>query len=142
MSALPIYHAERGRDTFAPGVAHGLYRALYTHQPSASACDASQVYLDECLQRAATVSCDLPSDWTQLEDWVAHRHETVGRQYLDYLSEREAGAPRRYFANRSHALYFLQGVAPTKHVDGSWLAGLLSQWWDDRYRALIRIYLE
>src|SRR5690606_40079195 len=41
-----------------------------------------------------------------------------------------------------YVLYFLQGVAPTKFVDGAWLYGLLPQWQDDRFRALIRIYLE
>lgn len=142
MSALPIFHVEQDHKGSLQGRAHDLYRALYVHRPAAAAYEASQAYLDECLERAATAPCDLPADWSQLESWMLQRHEMVGQQYLDYLSERKAGASRRYFANRAHALYFLQGVAPTKYVDGSWLAGLLPQWWDDRYRALIRIYLE
>lgn len=124
------------------GKTQDLYHDLYAREPGASAHEASRVYLEEGLERAAKLPCDLPDDWTGLEDWMALRHEQVGRQYLDYLAAREAGAPRRYFTHRSHALYFLQGVAPTKYVDGAWLYGLLPQWWDDRYRGLVRIYLE
>jgi len=117
-----------------------LYDELYRSLPHVG--QASRTYLEACLDQSAGMSCDLPADWNELEAWLAGRHEAVGQQYLDYLSGRRAGAPRRYFSNRSHALYFLQGVAPTKFVDGSWLYGLLAQWRDDRYRNLIRIYLE
>src|SRR5690606_31392272 len=115
---------------------------LYRSIPRACASQASRNYLEGCLEQASCLPCDLPADWNKLEEWMMRSHESVGRQYLDYLADREAGEPRRYFTNRSHALYFLQGVAPTKFVDGSWLYGLLAQWQDDRYRNLIRIYLE
>lgn len=142
-SALARYRIDESGPAPAPeeGV-RGLYESLYRRDPDARARVASRAYLDECLERASGLPCELPSDWTELEDWMARRHEDVGRQYLDYLAERKAGAPRRYFANRAHALYFLQGVAPTKFVDGSWLYGLLPQWRDHRYRNLIRTYLE
>ncbi|MNJ31020.1 hypothetical protein D3C77_256400 [compost metagenome] len=59
-----------------------------------------------------------------------------------YLQDRRQGEPRRYFLNRSQALYFLQQVAPTKKVDGAWLYGMLKHWQDPRYHGLIRTYLE
>ncbi|WP_397475132.1 iron-containing redox enzyme family protein [Pusillimonas sp.] len=140
MSALPIQYAQT--EALAGRTARDLYHALYASEPADAVCEASRVYLQGCLEQGGSLPCDLPADSTGLEEWMAMRHEDVGRQYLDYLAQRKAGAPRRYFANRSHVLYFLQGVSPTKFVDGAWLHGLLPQWWDDRYRALIRIYLE
>lgn len=119
-----------------------LYEGLYQFEPEAGICHASRAYLDDCLEQANELPCELPSDWNDLERWAEQRHERVGQQYLDYLKQRESGAPRRYFSSLSHALYFLQGVSPTKFVDGTWLYGLLPQWWDDRYHGLIRIYLE
>jgi len=68
--------------------------------------------------------------------------EAVARDYRQYLDGRKAGEPRRFFGNRSHALYFLRAVAPTKMVDGAWLYGLLGQWRDPRFADLIRTYLE
>ncbi|MDX3893740.1 iron-containing redox enzyme family protein [Pusillimonas sp.] len=144
MSALPMYRAEQDgmKAAFEGAGIRQLYQELYRYIPDALVVEAGRAYLDECLEQAGDLPCDLPEDWDKLEEWMTQRHEAVGQQYLDYLAEREAGAPRRYFGNRSHALYFLQGVAPTKFVDGSWLYGLLPQWRDDRYRNLIRIYLE
>ncbi|RYF56716.1 MAG: iron-containing redox enzyme family protein [Comamonadaceae bacterium] len=62
--------------------------------------------------------------------------------YQDYLASRKAGAPRRYFSNRAHALNFLQSVAPTKLVDGSWLYGTLPYRADPRMSGLAQTYLE
>lgn len=140
MSALPIQNAQT--EVLAERTARDLYHALYTSHPADAVRQASQSYLHDCLAQVEDFPCDLPADISGLEEWMAMRHEAVGGQYLRYLAERKAGAPRRYFTNRSHVLYFLQGVSPTKFVDGAWLYGLLPQWWDDRYRALIRIYLE
>jgi len=142
MSALPMYHAEQAtaKDARNEGGVRSLYDELYQNRPQAG--QASRAYLEACLDQAAGLPCDLPAHTNGLEEWVARRHEAVGQQYLDYLAGRQAGEPRRYFGNRSHALHFLQGVAPTKFVDGSWLYGLLAQWHDGRYRNLIRIYLE
>lgn len=58
------------------------------------------------------------------------------------MDARNAGGARRYFSSKSHALYFLKSVAPTKLVDGAWLYGLLPRWNDVRFAPLIRIYLE
>jgi hypothetical protein len=55
--------------------------------------------------------------------------------------ERQAGAPRRYFGNRAHALYVLRSIAPTKLVDGAWLQGLLRTG-ATRGWALVRTYVE
>ncbi|WP_194790795.1 iron-containing redox enzyme family protein [Pseudomonas sp. UFMG81] len=85
---------------------------------------------------------DLPDDPEQLEHWAARHAAMVAHQHADYLMQRRQGAPRRYFANRAQALWFLQQVAPTKAVDGAWLHGCLRHWGDPRYHGLIRTYLE
>lgn len=124
--------------------ARAIYDALYSvpsDTRAATRC-VGRDYLERCLTQIEGMPCDLPESEAGLSQWMADRHEAVGRQYLDYLRQREAGQPRRYFSNHAHALFFLRGVAPTKLVDGAWLYGLLSQWWDERYRGLIRIYLE
>jgi hypothetical protein len=50
--------------------------------------------------------------------------------------------PRRYFGSKSHALYFLKNVAPTKLVDGAWLYGTLPRWENPDFHPLIKTYLE
>ena len=84
----------------------------------------------------------MPAEPRFLAAWLARGHEEVAGAYRRYLDERHAGAPRRFFRNRSHALHFLKSVAPTKLVDGAWLYGLLPRWADPRLAALTRIYLE
>ncbi|WP_426178056.1 iron-containing redox enzyme family protein [Massilia sp. TWR1-2-2] len=84
----------------------------------------------------------LPQGAEQFAAWAAAHTEAVGEQYKQYLAERKGGAPRRYFTNKAHALYFLKGVAPTKLVDGAWLFGLLQYWEQGAKRPLITTYLE
>ncbi|MFJ4067236.1 iron-containing redox enzyme family protein [Pseudomonas sp. NPDC089996] len=85
---------------------------------------------------------DLPETPDQLGTWSAGHAAAVAQAHAQYLEQRRQGAPRRYFANRSHALWFLQQVAPTKAVDGAWLYATLRHWHDPRYHGLIRTYLE
>lgn len=105
-------------------------------------CEDSALWLAEQLDRADTLPDDLPTSPAQLDDWSARHAAKVARDHAVYLQARRKGAPRRYFANRAQALWFLQQVAPTKAVDGAWLQGLLPQWPDPRYHGLIRTYLE
>ncbi|MDF0732224.1 iron-containing redox enzyme family protein [Pseudomonas entomophila] len=113
------------------------YRALLENQAT-----DSLAWLGEQLQRADRLPDDLPASPERLDSWSAGHVEQVAGQYAQYLRERRQGAARRYFANRSQALYFLQQVAPTKAVDGAWLHGTLRHWQDPRYHGLIRTYLE
>jgi hypothetical protein len=103
---------------------------------------AARAYLDRQLQAAAGLPCDLPEQPSGLADWMHAGVEAVGAQYRDYLAGRKAGAPRRFFGNRAHALHFLRGVAPTKLVDGSWLYGVLRHWQNPRHADLVRTYVE
>jgi hypothetical protein len=73
---------------------------------------------------------------------VAAHCQAVARRYQTYLDGRRAGSGRSYFANRAHALYFLQHVAPSKLVDGAWLYGTVKHADDWRFHGLIRTYLE
>jgi hypothetical protein len=122
--------------------ARRLYFDLLHGQPDESARQRAEAFLEEQLIAAQSQPSDVPYEIGELEGWMLLGVERVGREYRDYLKEREAGGARRYFSNRSHALYFLRGVAPTKLVDGAWLYGLLPRWQDPRFTSLIRTYLE
>lgn len=117
-------------------------RELYFALLDGASREVAAHYLQDQLQRAATLPCDLPDDPAALDTWVMQRTEAVGHQYQAYLDQRRAGGARRYFSSKAHALHFLRGVAPTKLVDGAWLYGLLQRWDDGRFTALIQTYLE
>lgn len=119
-----------------------LYRDLMRDEPSAQALDSAEAYLREQLAATDALGSDLPDHPDDISDWIVHNTAVVGAQYRDYLQARKAGGARQYFSNKSHALYFLKSVAPTKLVDGAWLYGLVPHWNDARFTALIRIYLE
>lgn len=101
-----------------------------------------RAWLDLQLAKAERLSDDLPDTAAQLDNWSRDHASQVSQAYSHYLEQRRQGAPRRYFSNRAHALWFIQQVAPTKAVDGAWLQSTLDQWRDPRYHGLIRTYLE
>ncbi|RYZ11586.1 MAG: iron-containing redox enzyme family protein [Comamonadaceae bacterium] len=98
--------------------------------------------LGRWLAQAGRLGCDLPEHPEDLGDWMKQGVERTGERYQAYLARRKAGAPREYFGNRAHALYFLRTVAPTKLVDGAWLYGLLAQFRNPRYSDLVHTYVE
>ncbi|MCL1090172.1 iron-containing redox enzyme family protein [Shewanella profunda] len=102
----------------------------------------SRGFLLEQLSVAAAIHTDFPAEMRSLPDVLRSAHDQVAQDYQCYLDERGTGSPRRYFSCRSHAMYFLRTVAPTKLVDGAWLYGLLQSWQDPRLAPLIRTYLE
>ncbi|MCA1323366.1 iron-containing redox enzyme family protein [Herbaspirillum seropedicae] len=108
----------------------------------AAALRVGKQYLAHQIELAARLDCDLPADPAQLVDWIEGRAQRVGEQYAQYLAQRSAGGPRRFFGSQAHALYFLATVAPTKLVDGAWLYGTLRCWKDPVARPLILTYLE
>lgn len=125
-----------------PTASKDLYFALL-EEPDRDAARRSAVeYLNNQLEAAADLPCDLPADPAGLGDWLTGHTEKIGLQYQAYLDSRRAGAPRRYFSSKAHALHFLRGVAPTKLVDGAWLYGLLQRWDEPRFQGLIQTYLE
>lgn len=85
---------------------------------------------------------DLPASPDDLLDWMEANTQAVHTRYGEYLSQRKAGAPRRYFPTRAHALYVLRSIAPTKLVDGAWLYGLVQHWRNPRLSDLVRTYVE
>ncbi|QYF95892.1 iron-containing redox enzyme family protein [Massilia sp. PAMC28688] len=99
-------------------------------------------YLERQIGASLALPCDLPENPAELAGWAAPRSAAIGKLYRDYLAERKAGAPRRYFSNRAHALYFLRCVAPTKLVDGAWLFSCLRRWHENEFRPLIKTYVE
>lgn len=111
-------------------------RLLEGHDPTAEA------WLEGQLLRARSLADGLPDDPGGLPHWMAAHAHRVANEYAAYLQQRSLGAPRRYFCNRAHALWFLQQVAPTKAVDGAWLHGTLWHWRDPRFHGLIRTFLE
>jgi len=88
------------------------------------------------------LSCDLPDSPEALLEWQQGNLDSTGAAYQLYLSQRKAGAPRRYFHSRAHALYFLRAVAPTKLVDGAWLYGLLPDSANPHFSDLLFTYVE
>ncbi|WP_263263329.1 iron-containing redox enzyme family protein [Pseudomonas sp. RIT-PI-S] len=141
MTALQNLACSNARPHLAATPARELYQALM-RQPGEDTLEAARLYLGDRLDEAAQLPGGLPADLDQLEQWVADNAARVAEQYAGYLKARHAGAPRRFFSNRSHALFFLRAVAPTKLVDGAWLYSTLSHWADGRYHGLIRTYLE
>ncbi|MFC3608282.1 iron-containing redox enzyme family protein [Stutzerimonas tarimensis] len=131
--AVPLRGAEDPR---------ALYFDLLQPAPDNRARDRAADFLDAQLALGQCQPCDLPEDPAELDAWVERNTREVGRQYRAYLEGRRAGQPRRFFSTRAHAQHFLQGVAPTKLVDGAWLYGLLGHWRDGRFTGLIQTYLE
>ena len=98
--------------------------------------------LENALERTVGIGDDLPGTPDDLLQWMDASAHRATDAYQNYLAARKAGAPRRFFKNRSHALHFLQAVAPTKLVDGSWLYGALRHGNDARLLGLVQTYLE
>lgn len=129
-SARAVYFALLHEREAAPGSIDELARLT------------SRSFVADRLAEAARMPEEIPADPRAIAGWLDDARREVGHAYEAYLDQRHAGAPRRYFGTRSHALYFLRSVAPTKLVDGCWLYGLLPHWNDPRFAGLLRIYLE
>jgi hypothetical protein len=138
--SLPVDALPVTADASAP--AKDLYFALLDAPAGEAVRARAADYLHDQLKAASTLPCDLPQDPAGLGAWIDAHTAKVGGEYQAYLDARRAGAPRRYFTSKAHALHFLRGVAPTKLVDGAWLYGLLQRWDDARFTALIQTYLE
>ncbi len=132
-------------DTLAPAegaVSRQIYRALMEDPAASESQNASRLFLEDQLERVAALPCDLPKEPDAVLGWMEAQALATAERYASYLDARKAGHPRSYFSCRAHALSFLQGVAPTKLVDGAWLYGLLPNAGDLRFYSLIRTYLE
>jgi hypothetical protein len=138
----PPYTTTSRAATEPAGTARQVYFDLLDDGGTSGQNAASRTFLEAQLDATRALTADLPADMRAIAAWIDHNNEQVGHQYRAYLAERHAGAPRRYFTAKSHALHFLKSVAPTKLVDGAWLYGLLPHWRDARFTPLIRIYLE
>ncbi len=124
------------------GPARTLYERLMQPELDEGALNQARSFLDGQLAKAQDLSCDVPTQPEALLDWMRTAAQRTTEAYGQYLQARRQGAPRHYFHNRAHALYFLRHVAPTKLVDGAWLYGLLRHWQEQRLRPLLRTYLE
>lgn len=133
---------ERPRETVSDWSSKSVYFSLLESKPSKKTQIESAGFLDNHFKQTAHYSTSMPANAEHLDAWLTEHNEIVGRQYHEYLEARKSGQPRWYFSTKSHALYFLRAVAPTKMVDGSWLYGLMQNWHDPRLASLIKIYLE
>ncbi len=129
-------HATAGLDL--PGLYNRLLNGRFTERTRLQAAGFLRNQLAQIDERA----CNLPESVDDLKGWMLATAQSATTQYSVYLAGRKAGAPRRYFSNRSHALYFLRSVAPTKLVDGAWLFGLMRHWSNPRLAHLVRTYVE
>ncbi|MDO9403728.1 MAG: iron-containing redox enzyme family protein [Polaromonas sp.] len=119
-----------------------LYDQLLAGTPNDAVRQQARKFLEDAIAQLDDSACDLPQSPQELLDWMRDSAQSAGARYRTYLDERKAGAPRRYFSNRAHALYFLRHVAPTKLVDGSWLYGLVAHWQNPRFSDLVLTYIE
>ncbi|SDH48842.1 Iron-containing redox enzyme [Pseudomonas flavescens] len=139
----PIFTTSREPCRLLPsGSAHALYEGLLQPQLADEVLEQARSFLEAQLDAAEQLPCDMPVQPDALLGWMRDAAQRTTQAYGQYLEERREGAPRRYFSNRAHALYFLRHVAPTKLVDGAWLYGLLKHWQELRLRPLLRTYLE
>lgn len=138
------FESQAWREAAAPAALTGkaLYERLLRGAPDdATRAAAAQAVRHE-LRQAQCQPCALPETPDGLRAWMQANTRAVHAAYQVYLSERKAGASRRYFGSRAHALYFLRAVAPTKLVDGAWLYGLLEHAGNPRFADLVRTYVE
>lgn len=128
----------------APTIARTLYDRLWRANaaPNSPMRDAARAFVDHWREKSRDGGSDLPSTPAGLEGWLQANVAKTGERYRDYLVARNDGAPRHYFSNRSHALYFLRSVAPTKLVDGAWLYGVLNDSGNPRLSDLLFTYVE
>ena len=124
--------------------ARALYDALLqaNDRPDAALRDQARAFIERWRTEMRTQPCDLPAAPDGLAAWQQANLASTGAAYQAYLASRKAGAPRRYFSSRSHALNFLRAVAPTKLVDGAWLYGLLHDAANPHLNDLILTYVE
>jgi hypothetical protein len=99
-------------------------------------------FLEKQLLQASIVETKFPMDEEGLLRWLAENSEQAGKQFQEYLRGRRNGKPRRFFSNKSHALFFIKNVAPTKMVDGAWLSGFINYHKNEKCFGLIKTYLE
>jgi hypothetical protein len=128
----------------APTVARALYDRLWRSNavPDLQGREAARAFINHWREKSRDAGNDLPSTPAGLGGWLQANLADTGERYRGYLTARKDGAPRRYFSNRSHALYFLRSVAPTKLVDGAWLYGLLNDSGNPRLSDLLFTYVE
>lgn len=125
-----------------PGAARDLYQALLHDPASPDIRDRSRAFLLRRIDQASNLPDDLPERPCELPQWTTAGALKTAERYSEYLAVRHAGAHRRYFNSRAHALWYLNRIAPTKLVDGAWLYGLLRRWDDHRLYPLLRTYLD
>ena len=144
-------HPSSGKPIMAPRLAahrapmgphEALYRKLHVSRPDMAIRGEARGFIEAQLSSFADVPAELPDTPEQLHAWMEQGVGEVTQHYEAYMADRSQGAPRRYFTNRAHALYFLRMVSPTKLVDGAWLAGLPAHSANPRLAPLIRTYLE
>ena len=119
-----------------------LYNRLAGGLPDKRARNDAIAFVRQTLHESQADESGLPESPGDLASWMHDSAQRAGASYREYLQARKAGAPRRYFQNRTHAMYFLRAVAPTKLVDGAWLYGLLAHAQNPRFTDLIATYVE
>jgi hypothetical protein len=125
-----------------PGSLRALYHRLANAQPDEEAREEAAAFLHARIAQLDPDASELPRSPEALLAWMTRNTSDVHALYAKYLEERRAGAPRRFFTDRAHALYVLRSIAPTKLVDGAWLYGLVRHWRNPRLNDLVRTYVE
>lgn len=121
--------------------ARDLFHALSQPTGIEAVREQARAFLDEKIAEASLLHSGLPKDMTALPTWLEQRCLRVRMDYQAYLADRHAGHQPRYFSGKSHALHFLQSMAPSRMVEGAWLYGCLKHWRKAKFAPLCRFYL-
>ena len=121
MTALTRLESQPAREHLIPtaGCLKNTYEQLLLSTDETQRRALAETFLTEQLELAAGLPEEMPQDLSALQDFVEQHCVEVAHQYADYLQQRKAGGPRKFFSNKAHALFFLQAVGPTKLVDGA-----------------------
>ncbi|MBG9390177.1 iron-containing redox enzyme family protein [Caenimonas aquaedulcis] len=139
----PDATAELADASSGAGSGHAdLYRRLMQPSLDDATRAAAGEYLAQQLERVRGEPGELPAHPGELQAWMESNTQSVHARYAAYLAQRKEGQPRRFFANRAHALHVLRQVAPTKLVDGAWLYGLVKHAANPKMSDLVRTYVE
>src|SRR4051812_42765609 len=88
-------------EALASGPLQSLYHRLADRNPDESTRAEAAGFLHGKIAALPDDPGELPESPQDLLAWMENNTRAVHARYVDYLQERKAGAPRRYFSNRA-----------------------------------------
>lgn len=89
-----------------------LYFSLLNDLKTESLKDSSMTFLEEHIfqlkTQLKTLDHLIPIDEASMVEWFSNHATQIGEQYQQYLNGSAHGEARRYFTNKSHALFLIK----------------------------------